>query len=175
MHHFHPPAPKSCTTNQQLNSLTACQYLPCGSNYLSTAKKEGQKCCMLVPAWGWPPFLCLYTGGLDPLLVIPRLHVVVISFCVLQRLAFPCCLQLWGRLSGLASGKCWPVSERSRVRPWVFTVGSSQFQAWVSKPRHCPMCVDLCMRMCTAGTVVNTLSTSYLFSNGADSRKKECC
>lgn len=95
MHHFRPPAPKSSITNQQLNSLTARQYLPCGSVATHDKKERvemlhigGYAISVRVPSFS--AFICSrYGPPWDS-----QVSYVGISFCLIQRPAFPCCLQL---------------------------------------------------------------------------------
>lgn len=95
MHHFRPPAPKSCIANQQLNSLTACQYLPCGS-VATQDKKEGIE---VLHIGGYairvrvPTFSTFIYRRYGPPSWDSRVSYVGISFCMLQKPAFPCCLQ----------------------------------------------------------------------------------
>ena len=146
MHHFHPPAPKSCIANQQLNSLTACQYLPCSSVAIHNEKEgiETLRISGYVASVRVTPFSAFIHRRYGRLSCDSRISYVVISFCACQGPAFPRCLQLSeGACCALPLEKAGLFLKRSHVRPWVFTVGLSQVKAWISKPRHCPMCVAL--------------------------------
>lgn len=96
MHHFHPPAPKSCVANQQLNSLTACQYLPCGSVAIHN-EKEGIEMLHIggyvtsVRVASFSAFICSRYG---PPSCDSWMTNVFFSFGALQGPAFPHCLQL---------------------------------------------------------------------------------
>lgn len=96
MHHFHPPALKSCMANQQLNSLTACQYLPCGSVAIHN-EKEGIEMLHIsgyVASVRVAPFSAFIRRRYGLPSCDSQISYVVISFCALQGPAFPCCLQL---------------------------------------------------------------------------------
>lgn len=153
MHHFHPPAPKSCTVNQQLSSLTACQYLPCSSVAIHKEKEGiemlhmggfvthvGVTSFSAAYGWRWPPFLHLYIEDMVLLLWYLDLMCGYFFLCALGTCLSMLIAAFWGSCLCPASSKDWPVSERSQVMPWVFTVGLSQVKAWVSKPKYCIMC-----------------------------------
>jgi len=161
MHHFHPPAPKSCTANQQLNSLMACQYLPCGSVAIRN-EKEGLE-MLHIGAYVTSVRVAAFSAFIhrrdDPPSYDRQISYVVISFCELQGPAFPYCLQLSEGaccalrlakagflLNGVVSdhGSSLSVCHRSRLeQPSLDTA----------------QCVwHLCITMCSAtGVVVNAL------------------
>lgn len=174
MHHFHPPAPKSCIANQQLNSLTACQYLPCGSVAIHN-EKEGIE-MLHIGAYvasarmaSFSVFICRRYG---PPSCDSWISYVVISFCALQGPAFPCCLQL-------SEGACraLPLAKAGLFPKEVMSDHGSSLSFCHRSRLECPSpdtakCVwHLCVTMCTTGGIINTLSTSDVSSNGADSRR----